>query len=217
MSNIRQVILEMLSQRGPLPLDALARATHRSPMALRYHLALLMDEDLVAAKESAHRGVVGRPEMLYTLADNAHERLPKHYHRLAERLLDEIGATLGEKGRRALLRRAGRKEAAPAPVLRRGASIAARMKRAASFLCARGYMARWEKSDGAFALHVCNCPYRQVARAHPEICEMDAALIAALLDVPAKMTGCIANQDSACSFVTPSRKGLHKIDNRGHQ
>lgn len=206
MANIRQVILETLSQRGPLPIEEIAQSARHSKMAMRYHLTLLLNEGLVVPQDAARRGMVGRPQMLYALADDGQERLPKQYHQLAERLVDEIVETLGSKEASAMLRRAGRRAAESAPPLRRGAGVQAQLNRAVEFLSERGYMARWEKSDGELALRVCNCPYRRVAREHRQVCEMDAAMIGALVDAPMKMTSCMANRDCACSFVIRKQK-----------
>jgi predicted ArsR family transcriptional regulator len=139
--------------------------------------------------------------MLYALADRAHERLPKQYDSLAENLLAEISQTLNEKDTRAILRRAGKRLASTAPTLRRGARLETRLERAVDFLSARGYLARWEKTNRELALNVCNCPYRQVALAHREVCEMDVALIGELLELPMKLSQSIANQDRCCSFI----------------
>lgn len=210
MSNTRQVILETLSQRGSLPIDELARATRHSAMATRYHLTLLIDEGLVAADQVDHQANVGRPQVLYALADRAHEHLPKQYNWLAEQLLEEIGESLGAKEKRALLRRAGKRIATNAHALRRGARVETRLDRAADFLTERGYMARWEKTDDEYAMHICNCPYRQVALQHREVCDMDIAMIGVLVDSPLKMTCCIANKDGRCSFIVNPNDGRIK-------
>lgn len=201
MSDTRRIILETLSQRSMLPIDEIARAARHSVIATRYHLALLVAEGVVVAKKVARTATVGRPQMLYTLADRAHERLPKQYDSLAENLLAEISHTLNEKDTRAILRRAGKRLASTAPTLRRGARLETRLERAVDFLSTRGYLARWEKTNRELALSVYNCPYRQVALAHREVCEMDVALIGALLELPMKLSQCIANQDHCCSFV----------------
>ncbi len=206
MSTTRQVILETLSTNGPLPLKDLARTARQSKLALRYHLTRLMDEGLIVSQDTVHQGVVGRPELLYALADDGHERLPKQYHQLAEELVEEIIETLGPKQARVLLRRAGRHVAESATPLRRGAGIEARVNRAAAFLSERGYFARVEKADGDLMLRVCNCPYRRVAREHREVCEMDLALVDALVDAPMKMTQCLANCDCACNFLIRKSK-----------
>ena len=210
MSRTRQIILETLSRRGALPLDEIARAARHSPMATRYHLGLLVDDGLVVAKGSARREIVGRPQVLYALAERAHAQLPKQYEALAEQLLEEIVRALGEKETRVLMRRVGRRLAETVPPLRRSARIETRLNRAADFLSARGYLARWEKSDDALTLCVCNCPYRGVALMHRQVCEMDIALIGALVDLPIRMSRCIANQDAQCAFVVKPASALRK-------
>ena len=208
MSKLRQIVIETLSQAGPQPVSALARAAHLSTMAMRYHLTLLAREGLIVEQDPERHGTVGRPQSLYALADEALEGLPKKYNTLAAQLLDEVGDTLGAKETRALLRRTGRRAAAAAPQLRPGAGAQARMNRTEKFLSDRGYLARWEQANGELSLNVCNCPYRQVAQAHREVCDMDHAMIGALLDAPLKMTRCIANQDGQCRFVV-SKKSLN--------
>ncbi len=203
MSKIRQAVIEILNQSGPLPADVLARLAGRSTLAMRYHLALLVREGLIVQRRTAPRGSVGRPQIAYELADSAHERLPKNYDALAAQLLDQVTETLGTKESHAMLRRVGRRIAASAPPLRAGAGIEPRMRRAARFLSQSGYMARWRKSNNELLLDVCNCPYRQVAQAHREVCDMDVAMIGALVDTPLKMTHCIANRDGQCQFVVP--------------
>ncbi|MBI4785424.1 MAG: ArsR family transcriptional regulator [Chloroflexi bacterium] len=201
MSTIRQTILETLNQRGPLCVGEIAQVAQLSKMATRYHLGLLARDNLIVQTKPAHRGCVGRPEKVYALGAGAHEHLPKQYHLLAGQLLDEIADTLGEKETRTLLRRAGKRIAESAPALRAGAGTEARVKRVAKFLAGRGYMADWADEGDTLALVVCNCPFRQVAIEHREVCEMDMTIVGALLETPAKMTRCIANHDAHCRFV----------------
>ncbi len=201
MSNIRQVILETLCRRGPLPVDDIARAAHHSVMALRYHLAQLVDEGLVVSEKVERTGAVGRPLMLYALSETACERLPKRYDLFAGRLLDEMANALGEQTSRAWLRRLGRREAKTGPLLRKGASLETRVRYAAIFLSERGYAATWEKTNGGLALSVCNCPYRHIAQTHPEICEMDRAMVGAILDTPFQLTARIADHAAQCRFA----------------
>ena len=201
MPNIRKVILETLSQRGPLPIAEIARAARHSVLATRYHLGLLVGEGLVSSDTVARRSTVGRPQALYALADRAHQQLPKQYDWLAASVLAELQHTLGEKETRALLRRTGKRLAGSMPAARRGTRLVSRLERAVEFLSVRGYMAQLEKANAGLVLRICNCPYHEVARAHRQVCEMDVAMISTLLDAPMKMTQCIANQDAQCVFV----------------
>ncbi len=198
MSNVRQVVIETLRKQGPLPIDEIARAAGVSAMALRYHLGLLEEQGLVECKEGAPCGV-GRPAALYALADCACEYLPKQYDWLAQNLLAELAGTLGEKDGRQFLRKVGR-QAAQRAALPRDASPRKRVERAARFMNQRGYMVAWKELDDAFVLNICNCPYNQVAHQHPELCEMDSAMIGALVDAPVKMTCCMQSASRACEF-----------------
>lgn len=201
MSTIRRTILEILSQRGPLPIDDIARLTHRSVMTTRYHLGLLIHDGTILTRPLSRPATVGRPQMLYALADRAHNQLPKQYDTLALNLLDEVMRVLGEKEERALLRRVGKRLANSAPPLRRAARLETRLKRATNFLNQRGYLADWQRTNGEYTLNICNCPYRQVVLTHRHVCNMDIALVGELLNVPMKMSHCIAHQDSKCVFV----------------
>jgi DeoR family suf operon transcriptional repressor len=151
----------------------------------------------VCGVESKHS--VGRPKIRYSLSAQAHDRLPKQYGPLAALLLDEVARTLGSRQARELLRRAGRRVAAAAP-LDRDVGTALRLKHL-KFLSSRGYQASWERHGGQYELVVHDCPYREVAQAQPLVCELDRALIGALLGRPFAMTTCIAAREAECHFA----------------
>ncbi len=194
---VRPAIVQVLNAHGPLSLDQVARAVNLSNMAARYHLGLLIDEGFVLAQRNHRPGTVGRPHILYGLTGSGRDRLPKQYDALAVELLDEMVAMWGTEESRELLRRTGRHLAAKAPPLRDRAGIAARTRRATEFLSARGYTAA---ADGN-VLILRNCPYGAVARDHPEVCELDIALISALLLVPVTLTG-----GDGCRFAIAGKR-----------
>ncbi|MCL4393318.1 MAG: hypothetical protein M1482_00585 [Chloroflexi bacterium] len=211
MPDIRQTVIDTLSARGPLPVAALARAAHRSVVAMRYHLALLARQGWIVHYDVERDGGVGRPQVRYALSERAHESLPKGYDALAGRLIEEVTAAYGDREARSILRRAGRAAAESAPPLRAGAGIESRLNRAAGFLSERGYLAHWERSADGLKLSACSCPFRQVALQHREVCDMDVAMVGALLGAPARMTHCIARQDGQCQFlVSPKPAGRRK-------
>jgi predicted ArsR family transcriptional regulator len=181
MSKIRATLLEILGQRGPMSIDDLARAAGRSKMALRYHLSSLAREGLVVFLPGQPSGEVGRPRAMVALAEQAYEGLPKQYDRLVLGLLDEMTALLGTDQTRAILRRLGQRKAGSARLLRRRPGNRPRLQSAVKYLAEQGYLPRWERAAGQLTLHIGNCPYRQVAQVHPDVCEVDLALLQALL------------------------------------
>ncbi len=71
---------------------------------------------------------------------------------------------------------------------------------AACTLAARGYQVSWDRTDHGCALIIHDCPYRQVARAQPLVCEMDHTLVGALLQRPFRSAQCIATGSAECRF-----------------
>ncbi len=201
MPNVRQVILETLSQQSPLGIEDIAQATRLSKMAARYHMGLLERTGLVVARGEESRCSVGRPAKRYGLSEQAHDLLPKQYGAFASLLVDEITRTLGSRKAREILRKAGRRAAAAAPPLDRAAGTSMRLKHTVRFLSPRGYRASWERSGDRYELVVHDCPYRQVALAQPFVCDFDRALIGALLRTPFTVTACIAAEAPECHFV----------------
>jgi DeoR family suf operon transcriptional repressor len=201
MPGVRQIILETLSLRGPLGIEEIAQATNLSKMAARYHMHLLEQDGLVQPCGSATRRSVGRPKLCYALTERAHEWLPKRYDAFATVLLDEVTRTLGTEKVRGLLRQAGRRAAEATPLLPKSAGIERRMKRLVKFLSLRGYRASWDQTDEAVDLLLHDCPYFQVALTHPLVCEMDQALMGAVLGLPLTMKTCLAARDADCHFV----------------
>jgi predicted ArsR family transcriptional regulator len=179
--------------------DELAHALKQTPIALRYHLNVMAREGSLTCA-SAPRHTVGRPQLAYALADQARNKLPRGYHDLAPDLVAELVAMVGKLKTRRLFRRLGTRIAAQAPEPHPRASLATRLKRATDFLNTRGYLARWEKSAEGLALHICNCPYHEIAREYEQVCEMDIMLVGALLGTPVTKTGCLAAGDCRCSF-----------------
>lgn len=200
-SHPRSIILQMLSQRGPLTLEQLARAVQRSPLATRYHLDVLIAQGIVAPSHVAHRARVGRPQTLYALTPRAYAYLPQQYAWLAQQLLEELARAYGERELRAAFQRIGRRLADMASFPYPTTRLHTRVKRTVNFLCARGYAARAEHANDGWMITVHHCPYQHIARATRAVCELDLALLDALVQVPFKMTRCIARQDAACVFV----------------
>ncbi|MBI3914727.1 MAG: Rrf2 family transcriptional regulator [Chloroflexi bacterium] len=198
MSNVRQVVLETLRKQGPLPIEEIAHSAKLSTLAMRYHLGILQEQGLITAQEGEPCGV-GRPAARFALADCACAQLPQQYGWLSASLLGELNATIGEKRTRGFLRDAGKAAAQTAGVTK-DAPPRKRVERAAKFLNQRGYMAGWKQTDDGMTINICNCPYQDVARQHPELCEMDSAMIGELVGAPVEMQCCMLSQSRTCEF-----------------
>jgi predicted ArsR family transcriptional regulator len=64
-----------------------------------------------------------------------------------------------------------------------------------------GFLARWERLGNELRLHQYNCPYNYVVHHHPEVCDLDRALIALTLEADVERSSCILSGDLCCTFI----------------
>lgn len=181
-----------------MPIEEIAHAANLSALAMRYHIGILQEQGLITAQDGEPSGV-GRPASRFALADCACAQLPQQYDWLSASLLDELNAAIGEKRTRSFLRDTG-KAAAHTAALPKNATPRKRVERAAKFLNQRGYMATWKQTADGLTINLCNCPYQDVARQHPELCELDSAMIGELVGAPVEMQCCMLSQSRTCEF-----------------
>jgi predicted ArsR family transcriptional regulator len=80
-------------------------------------------------------------------------------------------------------------------------STESRLTRAAEILSDQGYLARWEKENDKYVLHVFNCPYQGLPEEHEELCRMDMELVSKLLNQTPRRIAHVIGGDHSCSYV----------------
>jgi predicted ArsR family transcriptional regulator len=201
MQATRERILRILKETEAASVDDLSRMLGLTPVTIRHHLDVLRGEGLVGAPTVRRRKAPGRPQHVYSLTERASEHFPKQYDQLASLLLDEIRArgAGGEVDR--TMQQIGLRLAAqfrsPADL-----SFEERLAAVVEFLNARGYLASWERrDDGAFLLHVANCPYEQVAAVHREVCAIDQTLLSQVLGTTPERVAWAVKDSHQCTYV----------------
>jgi predicted ArsR family transcriptional regulator len=198
-------ILQHLRESGQASAQELSKALGMSPVSIHYHLNVLQREGLVEPQPV--RRSVGRPHFVYSLCDSARELFPQSYHRLADRLLDELKSRLTEQEIAELFARIANDIASEhAPALE-GKSLDQKVVALITLLGEEGFLARVEKVGGQFRLTQYGCPYYYVVERHPEVCDLDLNLISATLLAPVEREGCVLRGDGVCTFiVSPASK-----------
>jgi predicted ArsR family transcriptional regulator len=204
MQATRQRIVELLRERGEATVEELAGAVGLTQMAIRHHLNVLQSENLVITSKVRRHNAPGRPQQLYSLTEAADGLRLEDYYRLTSHLLDALTDSMGSQTTMKLLRRIAARMAAEAPALEEGQSFADQLEQVTGFLTRNGFVCRWEKLNGSYAIHTLVCPYRQIARANSDICELDMALISHLLNMQPRRTACIAQGDEYCTYILGS-------------
>lgn len=199
MQTIRSRILEILKQEGQASVGALAEHLEMAPISVRYHLDILLADNLIAVSKAERRRTVGRPQQLYSLTENADAHFPDNFALLTAGVVRQMKQMLPadkvDGCFRMLAQEMAQSVTLDSPV---GESLDERMERVVSFLNERGYLAQWEPASGM--LHTHNCPYTGVAVEHRELCCMDLALVESLSGQNCERMQAIADGERCCSF-----------------
>jgi DeoR family suf operon transcriptional repressor len=208
MQQTRQHILEILREKGQITVDQLVnelcnRIGEITAVTVRYHLDILRGEGLVETPGVRRRGRPGRPQYVYSLTEQAHSHFPKNYQALASHLLDEIKSRFTASEVNVVIEGVARRMADEAGHIPSNIPSQDRLERTVDYLCQRGYQASWEPADGkngAYLLHISNCPYHQVSSQHHELCFMDAKLITILLGTAPRSTSNMSKGQDTCTY-----------------
>ena len=206
MQTVRNRILEILKQVGQASVGTLADRLDMAPVSVRYHLDILLGDNLIAVSKAKRRGVVGRPQQLYSLTPEADAHFPDNFAPLTAGVVRQMKQLLPADKVEGCFRMLAEEMAQPlaldSPADER---LDERMERVVSFLNERGYMAQWEPDSGL--LHTHNCPYSGVAAEHRELCCMDLALIESLSGQSCERIEAIAEGGRCCSYQVCAQSG----------
>jgi predicted ArsR family transcriptional regulator len=200
MQDTRQQILKILRERGQATVEELSGELRLTSATIRHHLDILRGDGLVESPEIRRRSVPGRPQYVYSLTDAALDHFPQNYAGLANMIVSELEERLSLAEQRAVMENIAGRIAGEFPPGPPGETLSARLGRVVSFLNGKGYMVRYEAGAAHCTLHVTNCPYRDVAQNHEQLCEVDVNLFARLLSVAPERVSRVTSKDGACVF-----------------
>lgn len=197
MHDTRLQVLEAIKFQQPTTVIALAESLGISPISVRHHLTNLQAEGLI--KIEIDRQGVGRPKHLYSLTEDAQRYFPNKYHVLADRLLDELKASLAPDQVEHIIDSLATNVASHYGAVPHG-SLDVRLKYLIEVLGEEGFVAEVQRVDDNIVLTEINCPYMYVGQRHPEVCRIDHALIRSVLGANVRQTSCVLHGDRCCTF-----------------
>jgi predicted ArsR family transcriptional regulator len=185
------IYLELARSPRPLATAEIAETLDLHPNTVRPHLERMRDVGLLAI-ETEPRGTVGRPQHRYSLAPDAPGLglEPATFPVLA-RMLVRVAAAGGLGAEEAIEagREQGETDAAPLAAVVRAADDGGDD----AALCLEGLVARLDAlgfdpavasdDDGSATVGFANCPFRDLAEAHPElVCGLHRGLVAGFVE-----------------------------------
>ena len=190
MTTARQKVLAYFAKSRTASTREIARALKMSGATVRHHLRVLASDGRLELTSVRGRDGKGRPEKVYSLPRAA---LGDNLAALSDALLTE-----GDLGGRmeALARQlAGDSSFASQP-------LAKRLNLTVETLNKMNYHARWEAGAEGPRLVFNHCPYAAILEKHPELCQMDQAMLKDLMGQPARQIFRTGKEGSSvCVFV----------------
>ena len=197
----RQRIIDLLRQKGQATVEELAEVVELTQMAVRHHLNVLQAEDLIAVSHTKRQHKPGRPVQIYSLTEKARKLYPQEYFQLTDLLVDEIASRIGRPGVVDVFDSIANRLVEDAPDISQELPTEEKLEQVVSFLKEKGFVVEWEKRNGQFIIHHLDCPYRQFARRHQEICRLDQRVISNMLNMTPTRISCIAHNDEKCTYM----------------
>lgn len=203
MQSVRRRITEIIKETGSATVAELAHELGMAQVSVRHHIDILIGENLVQTIGVRRRNGVGRPSLVYGLTAGAAALFPQRNAQLASSVLSELKAIMPAEAVSGILARVADHMLRGAPAGDPDQPMEERLSEVVRYLTDKGFGATWEAENGRYVIHTSNCPYRGVAEQHPELCEMDHALIRRLVPGAVRLQLNSAVGPGRCSYAVP--------------
>ena len=204
----RERVLHLLFERGRATIKELAQELGINPVSVRHHLLKLEAEGLVTSEDERHG--VGRPRRVYYLTDRGLDQFPSRYVRLASKLLRHLKATIPPNLVTQVFMQMAQEMAAEIEGLET-MTTEERLELLTQLLRREGFIVTWENQGDRYVVREVACPYLQLGHHHPEVCTLDSALIAEMLDVDAERVQCMLTGDRECVYIIPKTQVQERV------
>src|SRR5256885_5158330 len=181
-------LLQALKRSGPLTIRELAQNLGITYEAVRQQIAELRRTGWVTGASAAAAGAsaasVSKPgpaSRRYRLSAGAEHLFPKHYDALSAELVQQILESFGGQGVVEILGRMTEARVRRWAPLLQSLSVKQKLKALCSLYEDKDAYMEVEWQDGAPALIERNCPFLNVALAHPAICSVSINTLERLL------------------------------------
>jgi len=190
MTTVRQKVLAYLNKNRTASAREIARALQISAATVRHHLRVLAADGRLEMASVRGRDGRGRPEKVYSLPRSA---LGDNLAALSDILLTD--AKPGLKVDVLAKRLASQSDLPIQPLVKR-------LNLTIEKLNQMNYHARWEAGSEGPRIIFSHCPYAAIIAKHPELCQMDEALIKERIGQTAAQIFKIGKEGSSvCVFV----------------
>jgi predicted ArsR family transcriptional regulator len=212
MTTTRDQILQNLLNHRRCTIKDLAESLQINPISVRHHISRLEADGFIIYEEERHG--VGRPRRMYFLSAKGLELFPTRYVRLTTRLLEQLKGNLPEDVIEGLFTKIATDLAEDyvSEVDLGKLSFEERITLLEKLLVNEGFTIEVERTADNYIIKEISCPYYHIGQEHPEVCLLDATVIAKVMSIPAAKVGSMLNDDSYCTFTIPIAEAKGNIE-----
>ena len=190
MITARHKVLAYLNKTRTASAREISRALKMPAPNVRHHLRVLASDGRLVLASVRGRDGRGRPEKVYSLPGAA---LGDNLSALANALLVESDSNVRME---ALAKRL------VGETILTGQPVARRLNLIVEKLNQMNYHARWEAGSAGPRIVLGHCPYATIIEKHPELCQMDKALLSDMMGQSTEQIFKIGKDGSSvCVFV----------------
>ncbi len=192
-----RIVAELRQRRSASAAD-LAKIFGLSVNAVRQQLVVLERDGLVIERP-VRRGPT-KPTLEFSLTREADGLFPQRYDRLLSSVLREVRQRYGDAGVEQIFASISNRAVKRAKRRITGESAEERVAQLAELLRKDGVVAEYSLIDGGFALHEHNCPYSEIAKEHPQMCNVVHQMIDKTIGGELQQTESLATGGKECRF-----------------
>lgn len=188
MVTARQKVLAYLNKARTASAREISRSLQMSAATVRHHLRVLVSDGRLEMTSVRGREGRGRPEKVYSLPRAA---LGDNLSALSEALLTATSVPVEALAKYLV----GESDFVSQP-------LAKRLNLTVEKLNQMNYHARWEAGSEGPRFVFGHCPYAAVIEHHPQLCQMDAAMLREWMGQPAAQLFRVGQEESSvCVFA----------------
>ena len=199
----KEQILALLKQHGSLTIMDLANELEITEMAVRRHIQTLERDKLI--RSDVKKQTMGRPSKVYKLAECGENLFPKRYKEFSLEILQGLKDAGQEQliidillKRKELLLKEHKKE-------HPNEGLSSRMENLRRIQDHDGYMPEIENKDGIIHFKELNCPYIEVAKEFPQICQAEREFIQDFIEAELVPLSSMVEGHTCCHYMVKEK------------
>ncbi|WP_071393674.1 helix-turn-helix transcriptional regulator [Bacillus tuaregi] len=196
--NTKEQILALLKQYGSLTIMELSNELGITEMAVRRHVQTLERDKLI--RSNVKKQTMGRPSKVYELAEQGENFFPKKYKELSLEILKGLKEAGHENLINEIIQKKREQFLEQYKLEHKNETLAVKLESLKRIQEREGYMPQIEEHEGKLHFKELNCPYVELAKEFPAICQAEREFIKQFLDADLTTLSSMADGHTCCHY-----------------